>query len=729
MTEQIRKLPEAEGFLPEHYIEATQSLIEQPLRVLKHDSMFAVLNAYGDIDSTAGPLGLYYHDTRFLSYLGLRVEGLAPLLLSSIILDDNAALLVDLANPDIHETEDTITLAKDTILLSRAKFLYAGTCYERIGLRSFSMSERAFSLELRFDADFRDLFEVRGVRRENRGTRIVDLPSNDTVLFRYAGLDGLTRTTSLRFSPAPPQRAQNRVKWPIVLAPQGRTELLLTVACGFDPPAQRAPARFMAAYKTVRRALHHRSQRAARVRSSNELFNEIVERSRFDIGMLVSETDFGQYPSAGVPWYSTIFGRDGIITALFLLWWDASIAKGVLDVLAATQARATDKFSDAQPGKILHERRTGEMARLGEIPFQMYYGSVDATPLFVLLAGRYYDRTGDLATVTKLWPAISAALAWIDGDGDRDRDGFVEYYRESAKGLVNQGWKDSHDSICHSDGSLVEGPVALCEVQAYVYGAKLAASRLAYALNLDRDAARLAQEANVLQKKFVDAFWQDDLGCYALALDGKKRPCRVLSSNAGHALFTGIANPDHAQRIAKTMLCADMFSGWGVRTLGVNEVRYNPMSYHNGSVWPHDNAIIAAGLARYGFKREAGRIFEGLFRAANYQELLRLPELFCGITRKANRGPTSYPVACSPQAWAAATPFSLLASCIGLDLSYADKCVRMSDPTFPDFLNEVTIDNLHLGDARLSLRLVRHGGDVTVNVSERVGDARVVLEK
>jgi glycogen debranching enzyme len=264
MTEQIRKVQEAEDFLPEHYIEATQSLVEQPLRVLKHDSMFAVLNAYGDVDSTAGPLGLYYHDTRFLSYLALRIEGLAPLLLSSTMLDDNAALLVDLANPDIHENDD-IVLAKDTILLSRAKFLYAGTCYERIGIKSFSTSERAFSVELRFDADFRDLFEVRGVRRENRGTRIVDLPSNDSVLFRYAGLDGLTRTTSLRFSPAPPHRGQNRVKWPIVLPPQGRTELLLTVACGFDPPAQRAPARFMPAYKTIRRVLHQRSQRAARV--------------------------------------------------------------------------------------------------------------------------------------------------------------------------------------------------------------------------------------------------------------------------------------------------------------------------------------------------------------------------------------------------------------------------------------------------------------------------------
>jgi glycogen debranching enzyme len=347
----------------------------------------------------------------------------------------------------------------------------------------------------------------------------------------------------------------------------------------------------------------------------------------------------------------------------------------------------------------------------------------------VLLAGLYLDRTGDIATIRKLWPAVLAALAWIDGDGDRDKDGFVEYYRESAKGLVNQGWKDSHDSVCHADGSLAEGPVALCEVQAYVYGAKLAAGRMAEALELAAEAGRLTREAMELRRRFLAVFWQEDLGIYAMALDGAKRPCRVVTSNMGHALFTGIATHEHAARIAKLMMSAEMFSGWGVRTLGIKEARYNPMSYHNGSVWPHDNAIIAQGLARYGYKPEAGRIFEGLFRASNYQELMRLPELFCGITRKANRGPTSYPVACSPQAWAAATPFALLAACIGLDLRFADKCVRLTNPFFPDFLSEVCLDNLRLGEARVSLRLVRHGADVTVNVSERVGEARVVLEK
>jgi len=467
----------------------------------------------------------------------------------------------------------------------------------------------------------------------------------------------------------------------------------------------------------------------AKIKTSNHLFNEVISRSASDMYMLVTPTERGLYPYAGIPWYSTVFGRDGIITAMMLLWADPSIAKGVLRYLAEMQATDVDPAADAQPGKILHERRLGEMARLGEVPFRRYYGTVDATPLFVMLAGQYYERTGDQETIKAIWPNIEAALRWCDEYGDRDGDGFVEYHRETDQGLANQGWKDSHDSIFHADGSGAEGPIALCEVQAYVFAAKQAAARLATTLNQADISNRLAKEAVNLRERFEAAFWCEDISTYALALDGAKRPCRVRASNAGHALFAGIAAPERAHRVARTLMSPDSFSGWGIRTLARGEARYNPMSYHNGSIWPHDNGLIALGMAQYGLKHEAAQVFRALFEVASYQELRRLPELFCGFTRRRHRGPTAYPVACSPQAWAAATPFALLGSSLGLELNHEGNAVRFNDPTLPSFLDEVLIHELRVNASTFDLRLHRYGQDVSLNVLKRAGDARILLAK
>ena len=462
------------------------------------------------------------------------------------------------------------------------------------------------------------------------------------------------------------------------------------------------------------------------IEASNPFFNELAQRAVSDIYMLSTETEHGPYPFAGIPWFSTPFGRDGVITALLTLWLDPMIARGVLQFLAATQATAVDPERDAEPGKILHEMRDGEMAHLGEVPFGRYYGSVDSTPLFIMLLGEYFGRSNDLSLVRQLWPNVVAALRWIDTYGDRDGDGFVEYHRHTDTGLVNQGWKDSADAISHADGRLATGPIALCEVQAYVFGAKRHAAMLARSLGDVATATRLEGEAESLRLKFEAAFWCDQLSTYVLALDGDKRQCRVVSSNAGHALLTGIAAPERAKRVAEALMSAACFSGWGIRTLARTAVRYNPISYHNGSVWPHDNALIALGFARYGFKEPVVRVFAGLFDAACHWEPRRLPELFCGFARRGT-APTMYPVACSPQAWSSATVFGLLQASLGLALDPAAGEIRFDRPTLPAFLRDLNLRGLRFDDAAADVLLQRHGGEVTASVPHRQGTMRVVV--
>jgi len=546
--------------LPEHYIEVQGSLVQRRLRSLKHGDAFAVFDDYGDIGVIgSGPEGLYFNDTRFLSWYGLRFEGKRPLLLSSVVDDDNAALSVNLANPDVH-ADGLISLPRDTIAIERTKFLWQAVCYERIGFRNYAESTRHFRIEIGFGADFRDLFEVRGSSRERRGTCVSGV-TEDGVEFYYEGLDNLKRKTELRFWPPPSLLETNRATFDFELAPNGRQSLFVSVLCE-DRNKPQCDS-FGHAFRARRRAIRGAATGTATIESSNELFNEVCRRSTADLYMLMTQTRHGIYPYAGIPWYSTAFGRDGIITAMLLLWLDPSVAKGVLKFLAAMQATAFDPLSDAQPGKILHETRNGEMARLGEVPFGLYYGTVDATPLYIMLAGMYFGRPGDIKTIAAIWQNIKAALQWIDTFGDADGDGFVEYARQTETGLVNQGWKDSYDSIFHADGALARGPIALCEVQGYVFAAKAHAAKLAHHMGEYELETKLRGEAQALQKNFAAAFWCEDIGTFALALDGDKNPCRVRTSNAGHALFTGIAAPGLAARVAETLLGPDSFSGWG----------------------------------------------------------------------------------------------------------------------------------------------------------------------
>src|SRR3954469_11090678 len=697
----------------------------RPRRSLKHDDTFIVLDSHGDIGASAGgPDGLFNCDTRYLARLELVLDEGQPLLLGSSLRDDNSALTVDLTNPDVVRG-GRIVLQKDMLHIVRTIFLWRGTAYQRIGVQNHGGNTVSFDLTLLFNNDFADLFEVRGERRPRRGVGSSKLLGPADVELDYSGLDGKARNTAMHSDPRPTRLATSTATWHLELAPQGVTSLFVAVSC--NKPAGHRPVRFFRGLLAHRREMRRSTAGATSIETSNNIFNEVLCQSMADLNMLMTETPQGRYPYAGIPWDLTTFGRDGLITALQMMWPDPRFARGVLKRLAFYQASSVDPLADAEPGKILHEMRGGEMAALREVPFAQYYGSVDSTPLFVLLAGLYAERTGDDETLAELWPAIEAALCWIDGAGDPDQDGFIEYQRASEQGLANQGWKDSYDAIFHADGRLAEGYIALAEVQGYVFAAKRLAARGAARLGKPEMAARLEAEARRLAELFEEAFWCEDIGTYALALDGSKEPCKVRTSNAGQLLFTGIAREDRARKVATELLQPHFFTGWGIRTVAHGESRYNPMSYHDGSIWPHDNALIALGLARYGLKHSVAQLFKGLFEAATYMDLRRLPELFWGFRREKGRGPTLYPVACAPQAWASATPFTLLEAALGLEFDSQRGEIRLRNPRLPVFLNEVVLRELRLGPSSVDLRVRRHGDEVSLEVLHTRGHIQVSI--
>ena len=699
--------------------------------VLRHGELFAVFDRHGDArPSAGGSHGFYSGGTRFLSELELEVEGQRPALLGSTLRDDHALLTVDMSNPGL-EVGDQSDVPRDTIHLFRSRFACADTFYETVRVTNHGTGPATVTVSFRADADFADIFEVRGMKREKRGEILPPEVGASRLTLRYRGLDDRVRSTVLRCRPKPERVTESQISYEFRLGAKESREIQLTITCRLDGSQQEALTlrSHRDAFQRTCQDLDRLRTESCSVRTSNESFNDWISRSASDIRMMTSRTEEGIYPYAGVPWFNAIFGRDGIITARQLLWVDASIARGVLRTLAGRQSREWSDARDAEPGKIVHEVRTGEMAALDEVPYGCYYGTADATPLFVMLAREYHAVTGDTETICELWPALERALAWIDDHGDADGDGFIEYQRRSDGGPLHQGWKDSSDSVFHADGTAAEGPIALCEVQAYAYAARRGIAELASLLGEGELAQRQREKAEALRQRFLDRFWWDEPGTFVLALDGNKRPCRVKTSNAGHCLFAGIATEEQAATVASTLMADDSFSGWGVRTLSADERRYNPMSYHNGSVWPHDTAIIAAGMARYGAREPVLKLLDALFRASVFMDLNRMPELFCGFHARQGQGPTLYPMACAPQAWAAGTVFLMLEAALGLEVHGTTRTVLFRQPRMPTGLEWIELTGLDVGGTKIDMLLRRAREGVAIELLRKVGDATIQVTK
>jgi glycogen debranching enzyme len=697
---------------------ATERAVQHAF-VLKEGDTYFVMDAHGDVGG--GVDGLFHDDTRMLSTFVLRLNGARPSLLSSGVSQDNVFFTANLTNRPLPVLGST-SMPQGVIHLERKRFLWGARLFERLRLVNYSDQPAEAPLTLQFGADFRDMFEVRGQQRARRGEFDAPEVGVQAVELRYEGLDTVLRRACIGFSQVPRHLDAGTASFSVPLAAHGEWTLYIEMG---PEPVRPGPERFREAGVFARWRMRARQRRGSRLESSGRLFQAWIDRSRADLALLTTDLPTGPYPYAGIPWFSTPFGRDAIVTAFQTLWIDPRLAQGVLEFLAARQSRQTSSFRDAEPGKIMHETRKGEMAAVDELPFGQYYGGVDTTPLFVALAGAYAQRTADHATIDRIWPALLAACEWMERNMARHPDGLLAYQRGETSGLVNQGWKDSHDSIFHVDGRNPEGPIALVEVQGYVYAAFLAMASIAE-WRVDSGAGHWRQRAAGMRVAVENRFWLEDLQFYALAIDGSNQPCRVRASNAGHLLFTGLPIMERALAVGRQLLSPAFASGWGIRTLPIEAVRFNPMSYHNGSVWPHDAALCAAGLARYGERDGVVRILDNLFESAAHFGM-RLPELFCGFDRQPGQSPIAYPVACLPQAWAAGSAFMLLQACLGLQVDGIRRQVTIVDPRLPADIDQLHVRQLRVGDARVDLHFQRLEERIVVVAQSSPGGPRVAV--
>ncbi|GAB4132075.1 MAG: amylo-alpha-1,6-glucosidase [Cyanobacteria bacterium J069] len=721
----------------------------QPTLTLKDDDLFLIIDTLGNIssrldDSTVASLGLFCRDTRFLSRLELQIAGRSPVLLSSSA-TKGFAFSALCTNPLIDDS-----LPADTLGIHREMVLNGGL-FEELTLTNYSTSPVRFELSLSFDADFLDLFEIRGFQRGERGqllrqvtpttgvaesddepSRFVpsSLPDPAELTLAYQGRDGLLAESHIQFSHQRPHFLKGYTAvWYLALAPHQTAQIgyRLEMRMNGRHVSTVSPPTTLVQAKAAEQMEEHEWQSATtRIRTDNKDINQILERAEQDVYLLRQTFEQGKALSAGVPWFSTLFGRDSIIAAMQTLILDPAIARETLTVLAHYQGKADDDWRDEAPGKILHELRFGELARCQEIPHTPYYGTVDATPLWLLLYADYYAWTHDQATLDRLWPNALAAMDWIDRSC-RDT-GYLSYNRRSRRGLPNQGWKDSDTCIVDRQGKMAQGAIALCEVQAYVYAAKLRLSDIARLYKRFDLADRWQAEAQDLKTRFNQDFWIKDLDFCALALDGEGRPVDSITSNPGHCLGLGIFDPQRAHSVAERLQAPDLFSGWGIRTLSSLSPAYNPMGYHVGSVWPHDNGLIAVGLRSLGFTNAALEVTQGLLDMTLQQPYCRPPELFCGYERTPGTAPVQYPVACSPQAWATGTVFHLVQLMINPIPNAPGNHLRIIEPALPDSMHQLSLQNLRIGSTLLDLEFERVGSTTACRVVKKRGNLRVVIE-
>lgn len=710
-----------EPALAELDIEEVLQRTPQRLFVLKEGDTFLVADVYGDVTGEAD--GLFHDDTRILSTFRLRFGGQRPSLLSGVVSQDNVFFTAHMTNHPLPPLGNSAT-PKGVIHIERKRFLWDGRIFERISVFNYGDQSMQAPLTLQFAADFHDMFEVRGEKRLQRGQQHPPQVSDRGVHLSYQGLDQLLRNVCIGFSETPGQLDENHAEFRVNV--RERSSWTLHVEIGPGPAAEPSYVRYRTAAAAARRSMRARQRRGARVQSSTRLFQAWLDKSRADLALLTTDLPTGPYPYAGIPWFSTPFGRDAIITALQTLWLDPSLAHGVLAFLAHHQAQESSTFRDSEPGKIMHETRKGEMAAVNELPFAKYYGGVDTTPLFIVLAGAYAERMGDLHAIDPFWSALNSAIHWIERNTANNAGGFLSYARGEASGLANQGWKDSNDSVFYQDGSTPEGPISLIEVQGYAYRAYLTMAELAEWRGVHEPAAHWRRRAEELRTSVERHFWQDDLRFYALALDGTGRPCRVRASNVGHLLYMGLPRPDRGQALVRQLLSRSFNSGWGIRTLPPEAIRFNPMSYHNGSVWPHDVVLCAAGMARYGEREGVVHLMSGIFEAATHFGM-RLPELFCGFERISGEAPIAYPVACLPQAWAAGSVFMLLQACLGLHIDAHHSTIHVEQPRLPVDIDHLHVRHLQVGRQLVDLSLQRLGERVVAFIRHQHGPQPVRL--
>jgi glycogen debranching enzyme len=666
--------------------------------------------------------GLYYRDCRFLSGYVTRINGLAPTEILSTD-DKNYTSTTVLTNPELYDSEEKL-VDGTTISIRRERYI-AGEISETIDIENFNEFAVVLDFSFHFRADFADIFTIRGVTRGTDGKAQPPSYDHGTLTFTYDGKDGHTRVTHIVLDPAPSSVEGSTCHYSISLKPHEYSRMTIVISAHDLAPGEhikKETAPLARRLKGVEASYVETRECCINLGTDNHIFNKVFMRSLADLRMLYMIMKENVFYSAGVPWYDTLFGRDSLIASMQVIPYNPTISKSTLQLLASYQGTKKDDWRDEEPGKILHELRMGEKANRNEIPQNPYYGSVDSTPLFLIVLAEHIDWTGDIGLFHELHDNVEAALTWIDAASDND--GFLTYTERSSKGLYNQGWKDSFDGISHSDGQLAKAPIALPEVQGYVFMAKKRIAKLYDRLGKEDEAKRLRKEAANLFWHFNEKFWMEDKQFYAEAIDARGQ-CDVISSNPGQALWGEIVDRKNASCVIDRLFEGDMYSGWGVHTLSTMEKRYNPLGYHNGTVWPHDNSIIAMGMKKYGREDGLARLFTGMYDAASFYLSYRLPELFGGYHRQRYDVPIKYPVACSPQAWSSGTiPYMLTAS-LGMVPDALAQKLTLNKPQLPPWLETLKINSLHVGDGRVMLEFRRVGESTLVNVMEKRGDLNV----